>query len=622
MAGRSSKEESLMFFSDEDFEQALAGPWSVNAKSLAFSVNTFGLKEMAKLANSQLLKTVTSLNFLYVNIGPDEIEELARSPYLNNLLSLQMLRVHGDGIKVLSSSPTFKTLKSLELKGSWPKKEGLGELVNSPYLTELRSLELVGNELGIEELTVLLPSPLMRRLKSLNLSNNKLGGVGTAVLASTRNAAGLRKLWLNAVNMTREGAEALAASPHLAGLQELHVWSNQLGAEGAKALAESRHLRKLKCFELAANDIQDEGAVFLANSPVFDQVAKLVLSYNRIGDQGAVAIAESCNLPSLVEVDLSNNKIGNAGARAFATSNLLSQLTKISLSRNPIPSEGYRALQLAEATFGYLDVDVDKPASTSKPRIVKSLEPWLKRHQRWAWKPIIRKGDGPTVASKFGGAPWLGDQESWPLCGHCNGPMHLFVQINLEKLPSDLLGKYGHGLLQFFHCLQDDCLYGKYCQDPFTPCMLVRVVEPSETDRLPQIPKYNDRPGFSPRMITGWKKVADFPGAAEFPELGLTYENGKLECAELDFVDENVAIEDFLRLHRCLAGDKLGGWPNWVQVHTSYPKCPRCMNRMDTVVFQVGADDNIPFMFADGGYGPILQCPVHMDVLGFSWDSG
>jgi len=43
---------------------------------------------------------------------------------------------------------------------------------------------------------------------------------------------------------------------------------------------------------------------------------------------------------------------------------------------------------------------------------------------------------------------------------------------------------------------------------------------------------------------------------------------------------------------------------------------------MDTIVFQIGSEDNIPFMFADGGQGPITQCSDHKDVLGFSWDSG
>jgi uncharacterized protein YwqG len=252
----------------------------------------------------------------------------------------------------------------------------------------------------------------------------------------------------------------------------------------------------------------------------------------------------------------------------------------------------------------------------------EELEAWLIGHRRWAWKPVVKKGDGLGRTSKFSGTPWLRTGESWPACGNCHGPMHFFLQINLNELPKAKELAFGKGMLQFFHCLKEDCLYGRYCQDPYSPCLLLRIVEVERKGSAPAIPDYEGAPAFPAKSIVGWKKVADFPSEPELPELGLTYEDGKIECKEIGFDAEDAEYEDFHELARCVRGDKLAGWPDWVQAHTSYPNCRVCKKRMDTVLFNLGCDDNIPFMFADGGHGPILQCPVHKDVLAFTWDSG
>ena len=33
--------------------------------------------------------------------------------------------------------------------------------------------------------------------------------------------------------------------------------------------------------------------------------------------------------------------------------------------------------------------------------IIEKLEPWLAKHRRLAWKPLVKEGDGPATASKF-----------------------------------------------------------------------------------------------------------------------------------------------------------------------------------------------------------------------------
>jgi hypothetical protein len=40
--------------------------------------------------------------------------------------------------------------------------------------------------------------------------------------------------------------------------------------------------------------------------------------------------------------------------------------------------------------------------------IIRTLEPWLAKNRRPAWKPITEGGDGPVTASKFCGTAWTG----------------------------------------------------------------------------------------------------------------------------------------------------------------------------------------------------------------------
>ena len=59
----------------------------------------------------------------------------------------------------------------------------------------------------------------------------------------------------------------------------------------------------------------------------------------------------------------------------------------------------------------------------------------IQAYKREAWKAIIIDGDGDLTASKFAGKPWLAKDEQWPKCPHCQNPLELFVQLNLNQLP-------------------------------------------------------------------------------------------------------------------------------------------------------------------------------------------
>ncbi|HTU26086.1 MAG TPA: DUF1963 domain-containing protein, partial [Pirellulales bacterium] len=76
-------------------------------------------------------------------------------------------------------------------------------------------------------------------------------------------------------------------------------------------------------------------------------------------------------------------------------------------------------------------------------QIIEKLEPWLAKQRRSAWRPVAEQGDGPSTASKFCGAPWIGPDTPWPVCGSCKKPLQLFLQLDLDDLPEELGQRFG-----------------------------------------------------------------------------------------------------------------------------------------------------------------------------------
>jgi uncharacterized protein YwqG len=134
--------------------------------------------------------------------------------------------------------------------------------------------------------------------------------------------------------------------------------------------------------------------------------------------------------------------------------------------------------------------------------VVNALAPWLARHRRPAWKPIVEEGDASATGSKFCGTPWIGPDAPWPECGLCKKPLQLLVQLDLGDLPEELGPRFGTGLLQLFYCVRDEC-QGRGGWEPFADDLSrVRVVQPTgpglktsvvrRDDQLP-FQKYSDR---------------------------------------------------------------------------------------------------------------------------------
>lgn len=234
---------------------------------------------------------------------------------------------------------------------------------------------------------------------------------------------------------------------------------------------------------------------------------------------------------------------------------------------------------------------------------VRSVKEKLASYRRTSWKPIVEDGDGPVDASKFSGKPWLSKDMEWPVCPKCNKPMQFFVQLNLADLPKDLKEDFGTGLLQMFYCTnsESDC-WVDACS-PFAKSVLARIIQPDGEGKDVELPEIEDP--FPPKLITGWESWDDYPHGEEC-------ETGELDV-HLDDDEWDILIDINYR------GDKLWGWPHWVQ-SAGYTRCPVCDHQM-RVVFQIDSYDNLPYMFGDGDRGWITQCPEHKEQLTFHFDS-
>ncbi|HLP92290.1 MAG TPA: DUF1963 domain-containing protein [Nostocaceae cyanobacterium] len=249
--------------------------------------------------------------------------------------------------------------------------------------------------------------------------------------------------------------------------------------------------------------------------------------------------------------------------------------------------------------------------------IIKKLQPWIEANKRPTWKPLVEEGETDTNLSKFGGTPWLAKNENYPCCGECNAKMPLFVQVDLNQVPAELAGKFGQGLLQLFYCTECDSW------EYFNHTKLARIIQPvGNAQNL----ENQDFPSFPAKTIIDWQQFDDYPDNQEYEELGLEIylnlfpETVRIKCPMVGLSIEDLAPEEleeidvFLENH---SGDKLGGYPYWVQ-GIEYPNCPICQTRMD-LVLQIDSEENLPYMFGDVGCGHITQCPEHKHILTFGW---
>lgn len=258
---------------------------------------------------------------------------------------------------------------------------------------------------------------------------------------------------------------------------------------------------------------------------------------------------------------------------------------------------------------------------TTTDEILTSLKPWMQKNTRKTWIPIVSDGDGDPTDSKFGGTPFTNASAPWPECSNCKQALQHFFQLNLDKIPDELKGKYGSGLLQLFYCIKDDC-QGMGGWEPFAEDLSrVRIITPNG------VADPGQKSEFPAKLITGWKTEPDLPDPEDHDDLGLVYnydlksETVDLECTEFGLHFEKIDDEELAeKIGTAVAGDKLSGWPLWIQ-GPEYPSCPECGEHMQ-LLFQIDSEINVPWMWGDAGCSHITQCPEHKNVVAFAWACG
>ena len=207
--------------------------------------------------------------------------------------------------------------------------------------------------------------------------------------------------------------------------------------------------------------------------------------------------------------------------------------------------------------------------------------------------------------------------------------MQLMFQFDLARLPGGLFPLV-EGYLQYFQCSRYGTCEVAQQEDwlPFGRRKLVRILEGSDlqTSAIPEALK-----PFPLLQIARWEPCWDLPGTAEHERLGLEYhyefstgithttvawqEGGVLPGEPLVQDNDKPGIAEAIA--EAANGDKLGGWPRWVQ-SVEYPACPECGSEK-TYLLQLGYWDHLPIDLGDYGTGQMFYCAEHPRRLTFTF---
>ena len=273
------------------------------------------------------------------------------------------------------------------------------------------------------------------------------------------------------------------------------------------------------------------------------------------------------------------------------------------------------------------------------------------------WEPILKQKELITdknslwTESKFGGKPFLFENEEWPRCEYnkqdCNYYMPLLIQLNMNKLPKEYINnskyiknynKYYKGhLLQLFYCGDGaNCAGAMEYGQPFGKMHYQRMIKITSNtkhkdneycNKIINEMKENDLESFTGEQveIIGWKKAERIEGASygldddikSYFGIDISYGNrNKLDDIFGDgiseFIDEMENCED--------EGNKLYGHPAFY--YNNYPKCEikDCDEEMSVMICQVSPCEVNGFYLGDGSTcGQLLACPVHPYCIAFHW---
>lgn len=222
--------------------------------------------------------------------------------------------------------------------------------------------------------------------------------------------------------------------------------------------------------------------------------------------------------------------------------------------------------------------------TTPTDKLFQKLAP----HRKTAWKPVTEGNVPPATAQ-----PALA-------CPQCSTPMSLFLHLRAADLPADLSPNFHRhtGTMQVWYCTE--------CDDweSFSKSHVLRVIPTDAADAADA--RNGQGSSIGNKVITGWEAVDDYPELEEASDWGCEFSEAEEEAF--------YALEE---PNYPQSGDKLGGWPDWVQ-GVEYPACPECGEPME-LVFQLDSEDHLDYMFGDTGCAHVTRCKNHPHQMALGW---
>lgn len=213
------------------------------------------------------------------------------------------------------------------------------------------------------------------------------------------------------------------------------------------------------------------------------------------------------------------------------------------------------------------------------------------------------KKDKRGTMSKLGGMPWMKAGDEWPTCTLCETQMAFLAQINFAETPQlQQASNRNNGLLQVWMCEADDC----DTYEAFSGAHHIRIVRPGDFAKLDLTSTPPDGVGLKDaQFVAKWTRRPELPNSEELGDRGIEVADGADEW-----------LQDLPR-----NGEKVGGWPGWVQ-GVEYPDCEECGEPMKNVLLQLEAGTIDGFDFGDCGTAHVTQCSKHRDNLALAWACG
>lgn len=252
-----------------------------------------------------------------------------------------------------------------------------------------------------------------------------------------------------------------------------------------------------------------------------------------------------------------------------------------------------------------------------------SLDQLLQKYSRPAYQallssePLDATSPQLAIASRFGGAPYFEQGESWPVCSKCQKQETFICQLDLRACPAVRLPEC-YGLLSFFYC------FNCFPWDAPQPGWTVRNHQYASPDKAIVLaaPIVSESGFFKKALgqrnestrccLINFELFNCYPQLDELDELGDALERKML--AGDDFSDNYYQLVDKLTGKSDNFGTIIGGYSQWIQNFPPDLKCKLCDNWMRQLV-QIGSHREANVMFGDAGCIYLSICDKHpLDV--------